>query len=342
MIDTVNSGDQLPDVRVSIVMPSYNRESLIAKSLDSVKAQTYRNWECIVVDDGSTDQTVAIVQKYVSGDPRFRFLQRERFPKGGSACRNIGLASSRGEFVVFLDSDDLLAKSCISDRVTEMLASPNSQFIVFQMEAFRIQVGDYTRLVNRKLSDSCDSHLRMFLRHELPWQTSCPIWRKNFLTQLGGFDERFPRLQDPELHTRALACNPIYRLATKRAPDCYYREISFVSKGSDFFERATQAYLLYVDLVAQVISSSAIATQVTPQDLNSLSRAVSDFATRFRHKIKPARRFALVARLHKRGLIGPLRLIRLVLLLLLPLWIIRAVVAARVTQLFPALRDSER
>ncbi len=90
---------------VSVIMPAYNSGRYIAESVASVRAQTYAAWECIVVDDGSTDDTAAVVKRLVEEDGRVRYVAR---PNGGqAAARNTGLREARGDIVAFLDSDDL-------------------------------------------------------------------------------------------------------------------------------------------------------------------------------------------------------------------------------------------
>ncbi len=103
---------------VSIIIPAYNREHLIGETLDSVLIQTYTNWECIVVDDGSNDNTEEIINSYSEKDNRFQFYHRPTTgKKGASACRNYGLEKSKGELIQFLDSDDLLAKNKLEEQV---------------------------------------------------------------------------------------------------------------------------------------------------------------------------------------------------------------------------------
>ena len=94
---------------VSIIIPTYNRAELLPDTLNSVLKQTYGNWECIVVDDHSTDNTPQVGREYAAGDGRISFFTRtsER-PKGAASCRNFGLENAKGDFIQFLDSDDLL------------------------------------------------------------------------------------------------------------------------------------------------------------------------------------------------------------------------------------------
>ena len=94
---------------VSIVIPTYNRAHVIENTLDSIIDQTYTNWECIVVDDGSTDHTVEIIADYIKKDNRFRFYKRPQdIIKGPSASRNFGYEQSKGEYIQWFDSDDLM------------------------------------------------------------------------------------------------------------------------------------------------------------------------------------------------------------------------------------------
>jgi glycosyltransferase involved in cell wall biosynthesis len=86
---------------VSIVIPNYNRESLIEETLNSVLQQTINNWECIIVDDGSTDNSINLIKHFTEKDNRFKLILRDRKPKGASTCRNIGIAHSRSQYIVF-------------------------------------------------------------------------------------------------------------------------------------------------------------------------------------------------------------------------------------------------
>lgn len=103
---------------ISVIIPAYNRASIIGETLDSVIAQTYPNWECIIVDDGSIDDTISVVDNYTRRDHRFKLFQRppER-KKGASPCRNIGLENSQGDLIQFLDSDDLLENSKFQEQI---------------------------------------------------------------------------------------------------------------------------------------------------------------------------------------------------------------------------------
>ena len=106
---------------VSIIIPTYNRAHLIGETLDSVLAQTYTNWECIVIDDGSTDNTAEIVQNYLDTDPRFQYHTRPSTrSKGANTCRNYGFELSRGEFVNWFDDDDIMLEHFLQTKISNI------------------------------------------------------------------------------------------------------------------------------------------------------------------------------------------------------------------------------
>ena len=103
---------------ISIIIPTYNRAHLISETLDSVLAQTYPNWECIIVDDGSTDTTDEVVGEYVKKDSRFQYHHRPKDrKKGPCACRNYGFEFSKGEFIKWFDSDDIMYSELLEKQV---------------------------------------------------------------------------------------------------------------------------------------------------------------------------------------------------------------------------------
>ncbi|WP_415375378.1 glycosyltransferase family 2 protein [Patiriisocius sp. Uisw_017] len=121
---------------VSIIIPTYNRASLIIETLDSILLQTYKNWECIIVDDGSTDNTDEIISSYILKDSRFQYYHRpiER-TKGGNACRNFGFEVSKGDYIQWFDSDDLMVSDHISTKINTFINN-DCDFVVAQTANF--------------------------------------------------------------------------------------------------------------------------------------------------------------------------------------------------------------
>lgn len=120
---------------VSIIIPTFNRAHFIGETLESILDQTYVNWECIVVDDRSTDYTIQLMEFYCSKDNRIKFYERpQNRPRGANACRNYGFEKSQGSFVNWFDSDDLMKEQNLSlkmrtfDEDTDMVIGNSLNF----------------------------------------------------------------------------------------------------------------------------------------------------------------------------------------------------------------------
>lgn len=96
---------------VSIIIPNYNNGQYLAQCLESVKSQTMNDWECIIIDDGSTDNSHDIIEKFCKHDKRFHAIYQSR--RGVSAARNVGIDAANGEWISFLDSDDMLLPAAL-------------------------------------------------------------------------------------------------------------------------------------------------------------------------------------------------------------------------------------
>lgn len=200
---------------VSIITPVFNRAHLVGNTIDSVIAQSYTNWEMLLVDDGSSDSIEAMIQEKYGDEPRIRFYKRNREPKGASTCRNIGAERSKGSYLIFLDSDDWLETYCLEQRVQVMETYHNFDFAVFP---FRYLKHDGSLQANN--FDNGKDPLINFLSEESYWCIMCPIWRKEFFCRLGGFNTAFPRYQDPEIHIRALTTPDVeYKMCMDCKPD---------------------------------------------------------------------------------------------------------------------------
>jgi glycosyltransferase involved in cell wall biosynthesis len=199
--------------RVSVIIPCFNREYLLGATLDSLRAQTFHDWEGIVVDDQSADGSVALAQRYRLEDSRIRVLSRIGSRKGANVCRNQGLAAASGAYIVFLDSDDLLSPTCLENRVPAIDNLKVDDFLVYQTELFTQSIGDLRVLWN---AYTPDNDLNRFLDLDIPWITTGPIWRRKSLEALGGFDESLCSFQDWDIHVRALIKGMVYQKISLR------------------------------------------------------------------------------------------------------------------------------
>ena len=112
---------------VSIIIPCFNYGHLIAETLNSLIQQSYPDWECIVIDDGSSDQSGKIVADFVAKDSRFQYIHQEN--QGVSTARNAGIHAARGTFLLFLDADDLIEKRKLEFQVQFLMARPDVDIV---------------------------------------------------------------------------------------------------------------------------------------------------------------------------------------------------------------------
>lgn len=262
--------------KVSIITPTFNRSHLIADTLRSLQQQTYPLWECIVVDDGSTDGTADVVHDFGAADSRILYLTRSREPKGACTCRNIGVEAAVGDFVIFLDSDDVLAPHCLEQRVQAFATAPDNDFIAFPALLFRSQPGDENLLWNVVTED--DEETR-FLRLDSPWQGTGPLWRRESIRRIGGWNEELACWQDVELSLRGFAQNVRYDVRYDLPPDFYIRrgDGNSISSGALWSPAKLQSKRSV--LAAAVRYSETRSSAASRRDLRTMFSVVaSDYA----------------------------------------------------------------
>ena len=122
---------------LSILIPTFNRENVLAETLDSLISQTFSNWECTLVDDGSSDGTLKIIENYIQKDARFSFYKRpETYKKGGCGARNFAFTKSKGTYIKWLDSDDILEKELLEKEIEILTANPAIDFVFCSHQTF--------------------------------------------------------------------------------------------------------------------------------------------------------------------------------------------------------------
>ncbi len=186
---------------VSIIIPTYNRAHLIGETLDSVLEQTYTHWECIIVDDGSTDDTAKVIGEYVQKDGRFQYHER---PKdrlaGGNAARNYGFEMSEGEYIQWFDSDDLFVKEAIEEKIKIALKDIDRySFVLCGFETFGVEENfkkEYAMMEVRNI-------VNIFLERNFVLNTPSLFFKRE-LVQDFKFDEGLTRAQDLDFDFRVL------------------------------------------------------------------------------------------------------------------------------------------
>jgi glycosyltransferase involved in cell wall biosynthesis len=210
---------------VSIIIPTYNRAHLIGETLDSIVAQTYLNWECIIVDDGSSDNTDEVIGEYVQTDSRFKYYHRlEDYAKGANSCRHIGFLKSNGDYINWFDSDDLMLVNHIETKMKKMM-SGDYDFVCCEVARMYNNKG-CIKLVPIKNDYESNPVVGQFMG-KLTLFTCGPLWHKEFLIKEKLYykknknDIRDTVLNDWVFNLNALLKKPKYYIIKKVL--IYYR-----------------------------------------------------------------------------------------------------------------------
>lgn len=184
---------------VSIIMPCYNASSYLREAIESVQSQSYKEWELIVIDDGSTDDSRQIAQEYVELDSRIHLIKQPN--SGACRARNNGIEHAKGEYVKFLDADDILESECLATQVQQ----------IKELSERQIPFGDYYNV--DQYGKICSEYI--FYRQKdittdpvyfffTEWRVliSSPLHRIELLRLVGGFDESLKRGQEFDMHLR--------------------------------------------------------------------------------------------------------------------------------------------
>jgi len=185
---------------VSVIIPTYNRAHLIGRAIKSVLNQTYQDFELIIIDDGSTDDTEDIIRQFQEKDKRIKYVKHDK-NKGGSAARNTGIKAAKGEYIAFLDSDD-----------EWLLEKLKRQMKVFKNTSSEIGVV-YTGIISiNEISE--DTNIQYNIPKKRGWiyedllaencvgTTSTVLIKKKCFEKSGLFDESLPGCQDWEMWIR--------------------------------------------------------------------------------------------------------------------------------------------
>lgn len=191
---------------VSLIMPTFNRENYIAESIEAIINQTYEYWECIIVDDGSTDNTDMLVKSFCERDLRINYFKRpSRIPKGANASRNYGFSLSKGELIMWVDSDDIMHPKCLELSVN-YVTSEQVDFCRFSRSVFFGSNHDYefSKPVVNNLRFLDKRNILDLLSNKIPFNTSTVIWQR-YAIEGTGFNENIFFADEWEYYSRLLS-----------------------------------------------------------------------------------------------------------------------------------------
>ena len=196
---------------ISVTMVTYNHEKYIGEAIQSVLDQTFKNFELIIVNDGSTDRTEEIIRQFK--DHRIKYLKQ--INGGLSNARNSGLKQAKGNFIQLLDADDLIQENKISSNLELYLSnSLDSKIIVYSsMRYFEDDQKSTLKILGRdnfiahvelKQEDASISQKELVFTKN-PFVISAPLYPKTMFDEIGCFDETLTALEDWDLHLRCVA-----------------------------------------------------------------------------------------------------------------------------------------
>jgi len=240
---------------VSVIIPTYNREDLVCEAIQSVLEQTYRNFEIIVVDDGSTDDTKQALIPYKD---RITYIYQEN--QGGAAARNTGIKAAKGKYIAFLDSDDLWFPQKL-ERQVEILDNHDDFALVYTNIVYIDNAGRF---------NAPGYSSRMFLsgylfKETLLRKVACghpPTWliRKTCFEEIGGFDPEFRTSHDRDMIVRIAREYEIYGI---KDPLTMVRRHDFERlRGSSFAEQIEHYWFKFLDKLFDETDGELISEKI--------------------------------------------------------------------------------
>ncbi|MDP3350563.1 MAG: glycosyltransferase [Hydrogenophaga sp.] len=240
---------------ISVVVPAYNMGLFLEESLKSIIGQSYSRLEIIVVDDGSSDNTVAIARKYSELDGRIRIVSNQK-RKGVAGARNTGISLANGEWCTFLDADDLWAPDSIEQRLFASEIYPDVDFFSGDYIEFNSasrlesvthsQANDFWRqhfspalITGRPLLFS--QPINLFVQSVLT-HTNCVMVKTSLLRQVGEFCESLKTAEDDHLWIRIAAHSEFFVFVPKSLSFYRLREGSLTHSGRAIHHDAVAAY----------------------------------------------------------------------------------------------------
>lgn len=191
--------------RISVIIPCFNYDHFLDEALTSLESQTYRDWECIIIDDGSTDNTAEVARIRAERDSRFRYFHQAH--RGLCAARNAGIAQSRGEFLQFLDADDFLASSKFETQLSRFEKEPQADIVYGNFCFTSPDASERWRWgkVRVRLKDDALGDLLANTGKNLMIPIHALLFRRSCFERWGWWDENLGTNEDGEIKIRFAA-----------------------------------------------------------------------------------------------------------------------------------------
>ena len=241
--------------KVSVIIPTFNREKYVTKAIESVLNQTFRDFEIIVVDDGSSDDTPKAVQPYMD---RIRYIRQEN--SGVSAARNAGILKATGEWISFLDSDDEWMNHYLSLQMAQAEQYPqavahiaNSVFVF--LDGRRIEHFDEIGLLHKFREKTClfvERPLCLIVDHS-HWFLQPSIIRRDILLQSGLFDPRLSIGEDLDVLARVALKGP-FSVSREVSVEIFRRHETIEYLSSQWMEKGIHSRKTFCDVYLNILT----------------------------------------------------------------------------------------
>lgn len=230
-------------ILVSIILAVYNCETYLAEALDSIQAQTWPDWELIVIDDGSTDRSSATAQDYAARDPRIVYVRQPQ-NQGLVACLNEGLRRARGQYVARLDADDAMRPDRLEKQVAYLELHPEVGLLGSSIESIDDR-GDTIAITH---VETDPDRLKRLLAKKNPFFHPSVMMRAATLKAVGDYSSVYPRAEDYEMWIRFAQ---VSRVANLAEPLTRYRTLSSSVSHATIRKQARDAFRLMLNAIAQ-------------------------------------------------------------------------------------------
>jgi glycosyltransferase involved in cell wall biosynthesis len=221
--------------KVSVIIPTFNRAQFLGETLESILAQTFKDWECLIIDDGSTDYTEELAGFYLEKDARISYHKRPQNKlKGANACRNYGFELSKGDCILWYDSDDVMKEDKLQVQ-THILKKSNCDFCIAYSEIFDDRSGKLAELRFEKLTS--EKLMLDYAKMKIGWMTPGILWTRKYLENLDKlFDEELQAAQEWEFHLRVISFGPSF-YTIEKSLDLIRRHSNSITYASNNFDR---------------------------------------------------------------------------------------------------------
>jgi len=259
---------------ISIIIPMYNSSKFLKETLESIRRQIYTNWECIIIDDGSNDNSLNIAKELIEEDSRFQlYIRPDELTKGANTCRNYGFQKSQGEFINWFDSDDIMLENFLKVKVD---AINNSIDLIITSGYSSNQNLDIRKPID---INNTNNLYKDFVLAKLKVLTPSILFRRSFLIDKEMFLEEIKRGQEAEFYSRLFFELPPSKFIILNQYLFLYRShnhsISSFNKvyRDDFKE--SEAYVVYMNLErAYILMDNELIKSSFRLFINLLNKAI--------------------------------------------------------------------